>query len=158
MYYELAVRDRYISVNQCPQLDKLKIQRDGASKRDILSEEQYEKLWKYIQFNYITKKNNQKTRVNVLETRKIWKEFIFIMSNVVFRSKELLRIKMYEITDNPNWGSDKKATDCLMKVRSDNSKTGKARVCVAPVKKKIKRVIESYKKLAITRKPDDSLI
>ena len=157
MYNELAVRDRYIGVNQCPQLDKLKIQRDGTSKRDILSEEQYEKLWKYIQFNYITKKHNPKTRDNELETRKIWKEFIFIMSNVGFRSKELLGIKMYEITDNPNWDKEKQATDCLMKVRSDNSKTGKARVCVAPVKKRIERVIESYKKLGITHKPDDYL-
>ena len=67
------------------------------------------------------------------------------MSNVGFRSKELLGIKMYEITDNPNWDKEKQATDCLMKVRGYNSKTGKARGCFAPVKMRIERVIESYK-------------
>ena len=157
MYKDLAVRDRYISVNQCPQIDKLKVQRDLGSKRDILTEEQYEKLWKYIQFTYITKKHNPKTPDRELETRKIWKEFIFIMSNVGFRPKELLGIKMHEITDNPNWDSERKDTDYLMKVRSDNSKTGRARVCVAPVKKRIQRILASYVKLGITHQPDDYL-
>ena len=157
MYYQLALRDRYISESQLPQLDKLKLQRNVGSKRDILTEEQYEKLWKYIQYNYITKKHNPNKPDKELETRKIWKEFIFIMSNVGFRPKELLGIKMHEITNNPNWDSEKNETDCLMKVRSDNSKTGRARVCVAPVKKRIERILASYKKLGIEHQNNDFL-
>ena len=157
MYKDLALRDRYISESQLPQLDKLKLQRDSGSKRDILSEEQYEKLWKYIQYNYITKKHNPNKPEKELETRKIWKEFIFIMSNVGFRPKELLGIKMHEITDNPNWDSEKNETDCLMKVRSENSKTGRARVCVAPVKKRIERILAAYKKIGIEHQHDDYL-
>ncbi|WP_269615224.1 tyrosine-type recombinase/integrase [Prochlorococcus marinus] len=157
MYKDLALRDRYLSSNQLPQIDKLKVQRDLGSKRDILSEEQYEKLWKYIQFNYITKKHNPAKPTRELETRKIWKEFIFIMSNVGFRPKELLGIKIHEISNNPNWDSEKNETDCLMKVRRENSKTGRARVCVAPVRKRIERILAAYKKIGITHQPDDYL-
>lgn len=58
MYHRLAVRDKYISVNQIPEIDRVKVQLDDAYKRDILNEEQYERFWKYIQFRYITKKHN----------------------------------------------------------------------------------------------------
>ena len=157
MYRELAKRDRYISENQLPQIDKLKAQRDEGSKRDILNEEEYEKFWRYIQFNYITKKNNPNQTAEELEKRKIWKEFVFIMSNVGFRAKELIGIKMSEIMENPAWDSDRRETDLLMKVRKENSKTGRARVCVAPVKKRIQRILASYKKLGIVHEVDDFL-
>ena len=92
-----------------------------------------------------------------LEVRKIWKEFIFIMSNVGFRPKELLGIKISEITENPNWDEKRRETDLLIKVRKENSKTGRARVCVAPVKKRIERILASYQKLGIKHEPDDFL-
>ena len=79
------------------------------------------------------------------------------MSNVGFRSKELLGIQMKEITDNPNWDSKSREANVLMKVRKKNSKTGRSRVCVAPVKKRIKRIIESYAKLGIVHEPEDYL-
>ena len=39
----------------------------------------------------------------------------------------------------------------------ENSKTGKGRVCVAPVRKRINRIIASYKKLGVIHEPDDYL-
>ena len=164
MYHRLAVRDKYISVNQIPEIDRVKVQLDDSYKRDILNEEQYERLWKYIQFRYITKKHNAnlmnpsaKKGLKELEVRKIWKEFIFIIANVGFRSKELLGIKMNEIMENPNWDKDRRETDVLMKVRKENSKTGRARVCVAPVKKRIQRILACYKKLGISHEANDFL-
>jgi integrase len=64
---------------------------------------------------------------------------------------------MSEIMENPNWDSERRETDLLMKVRKENSKTGRARVCVAPVKKRIERILSSYKKIGIVHKPDDFL-
>ena len=164
MYHQLAVRDKYISVNQIPEIDRVKVQLDDSYKRDILNEEQYERLWKYIQFKYITKKHNPqlmnpsaKKGLKELEVRKIMKEFIFIISNVGFRPKELLGIKMHEIMENPNWDKARRETDLLMKVRKENSKTGRARVCVAPVKKRIQRILASYKKIGISHEADDFL-
>ena len=157
MYHQLAVRDKYISGNQVPEIDRVKMQVDEGYKRDVMNEEQYEKFWKFIQFNYITKKHNPLVDPKELEVRKIWKECIFIMSNVGFRPKELLGIKLYEITDNPNWDDKRRETDVLMKVRKENSKTGRARVCVAPVRKRIQRILKSYEKLGIVHQSDDFL-
>ncbi|WP_236072709.1 tyrosine-type recombinase/integrase [Prochlorococcus marinus] len=157
MYKELAVRDKYISASQVPEIDFIKTQKEEGYKRDIFTEEQYERLWRYIQFTYVTKKHNPERTAEQLEIRKIWKEFIFILSNVGFRPKELLGIRMHEITDNPNWDTKRRETDLLMKVCKENSKTGRARVCVAPVKKRIERVLDSYRKLGITHEPTDVL-
>jgi len=157
MYKDLALRDKYIGTANMPEIDYLRMQPEQGYKRDILSEEQYEKLWKYIQFNYITKKHNPDRTSEQLEIRKIWKEFIFIMSNVGFRPSELLGIRLFEITENPNWDAKRRETDLLMKVCKENSKTGRARVCVAPVKKRIQRVLDSYKKLGIIHLPTDVL-
>ena len=157
MYHRLAKRDKYISENQIPEIDRVKMQLDEGYKRDVMNEEQYEKFWRWIQYKYITKKHNPSKTDEELEVRKIWKEFIFIMSNVGFRPSELLGIKLYEITENPQWDDARNATDVLMKVRKENSKTGRARVCVAPVKKRIERVLESYKKIGIEHRPDDFL-
>lgn len=133
------------------------MQIDDTYKRDIMTEEEYERFWRYIQYDYITKKKNPLVDAKELEIRKIWKEFIFIMSNVGFRPKELCGIKISEITDNPSWDDKRRETDCLIKVRKENSKTGRARVCVAPVKKRIQRIIASYNKIGIVHQPDDFL-
>ena len=157
MYKELAVRDKYISINSIPQIDKVKMQRDNTSKRDVLTEEEYEKLWRYIQYTYITKKHNPNPKKWELEKRKIFKEFIFIMSNVGFRVKELIGMRMNDIMDNPKWDLERRETDVLMKVRRENSKTGKSRVCVAPVKKRLQRIIDAYEKIGIKHQPSDYL-
>ena len=157
MYRDLAIRDKYLSRDNFPEIDRLKMPRDGGHKRDILTEEQYERFWQYIQFRYITKKHNPNSNSEQIEKRKIWKEFIFILSNVGFRPNELLGIRMNEIMDNPQWDSKRRETDLLMKVRRDNSKTGKARVCVAPVRKRIDRILASYKKLGVQHESNDYL-
>ena len=79
------------------------------------------------------------------------------MSNVGFRSKELLGIRMNEITENEKWNDDKRKNHIVMKVRQDNSKTGKSRLCVAPVRHRIERIKAAYKKLGVKHKPDDYL-
>lgn len=43
MYLSVAVRNRYISRDQVPEIDRLKQQPDESYKRDILSLEQYKK-------------------------------------------------------------------------------------------------------------------
>jgi len=157
MYHQYAKRERYITANQIPEIDRLKAQKDQGYKRDIMDEEEYEKFWRWIQKNYITKKHNPLVDAKELEIRKIWKEFIFIMSNAGFRPKELLGIKINEITDNPRWDKESRSTNVIMKVRKENSKTGRGRNCVAPVRKRIERVLESYKKIGIKHEQDDYL-
>ena len=92
-----------------------------------------------------------------LEKRKIFKEFILIIAGVGFRTKELLGLKMNEISENEKWDKEKRKSHIVMKVRQSNSKTGKSRLCVAPVRQRVERIKAAYKKLGVVHKPDDYL-
>ena len=154
MYNQMGVRDKWMSANDVPQFDKLKEQKDEAYKRDILNEEEYEMLWRHMEYKYCKDKTENETE---LELRKIFKEFILIMAGCGNRPKELLGLKYKEISTNPNWDKETADTHILLKVRKENSKTGRGRVCVAPIKKRIDRIIGSYKKLGVTHEPEDYL-
>ena len=51
-YKDVAVRERYISKDNVPEIDKLAQQPDESYARDILSLEQYDKLWRYMEYKY----------------------------------------------------------------------------------------------------------
>ena len=158
MYHQLAVRDKYISADMIPQIDRLQYKVDDQFKRDIFRDlPQYEKYIWYLKRNYCTKKHNPDVAPEELEKRKIFTEFILILANAGFRPKELLGMKFGEVYDSPNFTEEEKETNIVMLVRRTNSKTGKERRVVAPVKKRIDRIVTAYKKLGITHEPDDFL-
>lgn len=154
MYHQLGVRDKWMSENEVPQFDRVKEQKDETYKRDIMNEDQYERFWRYVEYQYCRDKSENETE---LEIRKIWKEFIMIMANCGNRPKELLGLKYKEISSNPNWDKETTYSHIMIKIRKENSKTGKGRICVAPIKKRIDRIITSYKKLGIRHEPEDYL-
>jgi integrase len=154
MYQQLAVRDKWMNADNIPQFDKLKQQPDEGYKRDIMDEEQYEKFWKYMEYKYCRDGTEKEIE---LELRKIFKEFILIMANCGNRPKELLGLKYKEITSNSNWDKKTAETHIMMKIRKENSKTGRGRTCVSPIKKRIDRIIASYKRIGIVHEPDDFL-
>jgi integrase len=154
MYHQMAIRDKWMNADNMPQFDKIKYQADEGYKRDIMDEEQYEKFWKYMEYKYCRDKAAKEIE---LELRKIFKEFILIMANCGNRPKELLGLKYKEITSNPSWDKETANTHIMMKIRKENSKTGRGRICVSPIKKRIDRIISSYKKIGITHGPDDYL-
>ena len=155
MYNQLAVRDKYISADMIPQIDRLKYKVNDEYKRDIYTLEEYDKYIWHLKRNYCTKKHNPSVPPEELEKRKIFTEFILLMSNGGFSPKELLGLKFNEIYASPNWTKEQKELNVVIKVRRDNSKTGKERRVVCPVKKRIDRIIAAYKKLGITHEPND---
>ena len=158
MYHQLAVREKYISADLIPQIDRLKYKIDDQFKRDIFVDiDQYERYIFYLKRNYCTKKHNPSTPPEELEKRKIFTEFILLLSRGGNRPKELLGIKFNEIYASPRFTEEEKEKNVVMLVRRTNSKTGKERRVVAPVKKNIDRIISSYKKLGIKHEPDDFL-
>ena len=158
MYHQLAVRDRYVSEDRIPQIDRLKYQPNDAFKRDIFNDiKQYGDYIFYLNRVYTTKKHNPDVPPEELEKRKIFTQFILILANAGFRSKELLGIKRKEIYVSPKWNEDEKKEKVVMVVRADNSKTGKERRVVAPCAKHIRRIEQAYKKLGIIHEPDDYL-
>lgn len=163
MYHQLAVREKYISVDGIPQIDRIKYKVNDAFKRDIFRDlQQYNDYVFYLKRNYITKKHNpglciSKKGLKELECRKIFSEFTLILANAGFRPKELLGIKYKEIYSSPSFNEEEAKDNVVMVVRRDNSKTGKERRVVAPVKKRIDRIVAAYKKLGITHEPEDFL-
>ena len=99
MYNQIAVRERYISKDDIPQIDKTPYEVDESIKRDIPTNEEYEKYYKFLKRKYFTKKFNPLISPDELEKRKIFAEFILISANTGIRPKELLGLKKKEIKD-----------------------------------------------------------
>ena len=156
MYYQIA-KGNYLTESQIPVIDRIKQPPDDSFKRDVLTEEQYERFWKYLRHRYCAKKHNKEQPNAELLKRKIFTEFIMIIANVGFRSKELLGLKVGEISEGESWDEEKRKTNIVMKVRKENSKTGKGRLCVAPVKERVQKVIKHYKELGIKLDKTDYL-
>ena len=158
MYHQLAVREKYISVDDIIQIDRLKYKVNDEFKRDIFRLDEYDRYIHYLKRVYITKKHNPDKPAEELEKRKIFTEFILILSNAGFRPKEVLGMKFNEIYQSPSFTEEENKELVVMKVRRENSKTGKERRVVCKVKKRIDRIIASYNKLNIVHEPSDYLI
>ena len=155
MYHQVAVRDRYISKDQVPEIDRLKQAPDDSYKRDILSMEQYERLWKFMYYKWIPEKG-----ITPIEKQKrtIFYNVIGILYNTGLRPKELLGLKVLEITKNEADTKELQQTHLKIKIRASNSKTGKSRIIVSPIKKRVDRIKKAYKELGVEHLPQDNFI
>jgi len=149
MYNKIAVRDRYISLDGVPEMDRVKQPKDVGYKRDILTLDQYEVLWKYMEYKY-TRDKEQKPYE--LLKRIVFTKFQGILYNTGLRPKELLGVYWNEVT--PMEG-ELAETHMKIKVRAENAKTGKSRVVVAPIRKRIEKIRECYEKLGVDLTPKD---
>ena len=158
MYYQNALKQRYISQELIPNLERLKYEVDESIKRSIFDEDEYFRYEKYLRQNYCAKKYNPDIEESDLLVRKIKYYFLFIMSNCGCRSKELLTLKYSDISFNhPNWSKEMDDTCVEIYIRREVSKTGKSRKLVARVKKKLINLLETYKSLGIEHQPNDYL-
>ena len=66
-------------------------------------------------------------------------------------------LKVGEISEGESWDAEKRKTNVVMKVRKENSKTGKGRLCVAPVKERIEKIKKHYKDLGVKLDKTDYL-
>lgn len=154
MYKKIAIRQRYISMDSLPEIDRLEIQPDEGHKRDILTEGQYERYWNYLHFEYTRDKSATEEE---LIKRKVFQHFIGLLYQTGMRPKELLGLKLKEITTNARWSKEQQKTLAILRVRKENSKTGKGRNAVAPVRPKINAILTAYELLGFNHHPEDFL-
>jgi integrase len=152
MYKDIAVRERYISKDDVPEIDRLKEQPDEEFKRDVYSLEQYEKLWKFMEYKYTRDKS---VNAEELAIRKIFAKLIGIMMNGGFRVKEVRGLTWNEVYANPLDHAEKRKENVLIKVRASNSKNGKSRVVAAPVKKRFDIIKKMQVELGNSVEPTD---
>ena len=153
-YMQCGVRDRYISKDDVPEIDRLQESVDKAPKRDILTDKQYERLWRYCEYKYCLD-----TDIDEVERGKriIFTKTIGLLTNLGCRPKEMLGLRLNEIYPNPS-DKNKDSDILLVKIRADNSKTGKSRIIAAPIKKRIDIIKEQYKKLGKEHQQNDYLL
>jgi len=152
LYKDVAVRDRYIGKDDVPELDRLREQPDAGHKKDIFTLEQYEKLWKYLEYKYCKDKS-----ITDAERAKriVFTKLVGVMMNVGTRVKECLGLQWNEVYANPLDDAEKRKVNMLVKIRKENSKTGKARVVAAPIKRRIDIIKREQMKLGLECNPTD---
>ena len=155
-YKQVAIRDRYISLDQMPQIDRLTARPDeGRGTKDILELEEYETLYKYMRFKYtIDKSISEGERLK----RRMFSNVIGILANTGLRPKELLGLYWHEIKVNKNDSRRLQKSHRLITIRQDNSKTGRSRTVNAPVGERIDRIKSICKDLGCAIKLDDYFI
>lgn len=169
MYMNTALRDRLISLEQIPELDRLKESKDQSYKRDILSEQQYEKLWKYLEYTYMKGKkidadgNKVKDPLAHRDPNELLKRTIFTKAmgffyNTGLRPNEGLLLKWGDITEHTSGSDEERKANYVITVRPENAKTGKRRVIVVPVRKRLDIIRECYKKLGVSAGKDDYIL
>ena len=155
MFREVAVRDRYISKENVPEIDRLKEQPDERYKRDILTTEQYEHLNRFMWNNWARKKD-----VKPLERQKRLSFFytMGLLYNTGLRPKELLGLKVHEISAVETDDTEIKKTHLKVFIRATNSKTGRSRVVVAPIKNRVSKIKEAYRAMGVEHCTQDCLL
>ena len=153
MYQQVGVRDKFISLSLVPQLDYIKRPPSTQVKRDILSVEEYEKLVRYLRTNEYLKPEGS----SPLERckRSIFREWIGISYNTGMRPKELLGLKWGDVSINISDTKENQKIFRLLKVKSENSKTGKMRSVNGPVGRRLERLKKTYEDLGMTCNPDE---
>jgi len=154
-YRDVAVKERYISSDQMPDIDRLEVRTEEGHARDTLSLEQYEKLHKFIRNKYCKDKS-----VSAVERAKrvIFDKTIGILFNTGMRPKELLGLRVNEVYANPNDTPENQQVNVIIKVRASNSKTGRSRVIAAPVARRIEAIKQKQKELGVELQATDYLL
>ena len=152
MYRQIAIRDRYISADWMPQIDRIKEQPDERYKRDILELDEYDRLWKFMYHKWIREKD-----ITPVEkaTRIIFYNAIGILYNTGQRPRELLLMRMNDITEAEGQSEEIRKSFLRIHIRKENSKTGRSRTVVVPIKKRVKRILDAYKEIGIYHQPQD---
>ena len=152
-YKQVAIRDRFISIQQMPQIDRLTARpEEGRGTKDILELEEYEILYKYMRYHYT---NDKLASKDERLKRRHFANVIGVLANTGLRPKELLGLYWYEIKVNKNDSRRLQRSHRLLTIRQDNSKTGRSRTVNAPVGERIDRIKGIYKHLEFEVKPDD---
>ena len=152
-YSKVALRDKFVSIDQMPQIDRLTARPDeGRGTKDILELEEYETLYKYMRYKYTTDKTvSEQERLK----RRVFSNVVGILANTGLRPKELLGLYWHEIKVNKNDSRRLQRSHRLISIRQDNSKTGRSRTVNAPVGERIDRIKDIYKKMNFETNPDD---
>jgi hypothetical protein len=116
-FYKVGVRDRFVSSDKVPNIDRLKQQPDDRYKRDIMELDQYEKYWRYLEYKYQREKGLTDLEKN---RRIVFTKAIGILANTGLRPKELLGLRWIDISHYPNAENEDRKRIAVIHIRKEN--------------------------------------
>ena len=135
-----------------PQFKYLKVQKDSTPKRDVLTEEEYIAIRKWMQYKWVNEKG---ITLDEKLKRRQYGFYFTLHHQMGGRTKEMLGIKWGDIsvipTDKPE---DKKIRRAVF-ISAQNSKTGKSRSIVAPIASTLESMQKLYKSIGVECGKDD---
>lgn len=152
MYKDVGVTNKYISEDLVPKIKFLKNIPTNQTKRDILNVDEYERLVTYLRTNKFLKPEGS-TLLDQTR-RSIFREFIGISYNTGMRPSEILKLKWGDVSINITDTKENQKIYRILKVRTENSKTGRMRSVNGPVGRRLERLKETYEKLGFQCSPD----
>jgi integrase len=152
MYKDIAIERRYITQAESPIFKYLKVQKDASPKRDVLTEEEYTAIRRWIQYKWVNEKDvNNEEKIK----RRLYSLFFTIHHNTGCRCKEILGIRWRDInvisTDKPE---DKQIRRSI-NIDAENSKTGVGRKIVSPNAVQFEQIKKIYKSIGVECGRDD---
>ena len=152
MYGQVGVRDKFISQSLVPQMDYMKKPPSTQVKRDILNVDEYIRLVTYLRTNKYLKPEGS----SPLEQckRSIFREWIGITYSVGMRPSEVLGLKWGDVSVNVSDTEEQQKVFRILRVKSENSKTGRMRSVNGPVGRRLERLKKSYEKIGMECGPE----
>ena len=147
MYRDVAIDEKYITMGEFPIFKYLKVNKDTAPKRDILEQEEFHDLRRWMTNIWCREKNiDDIERVK----RYCFGLYLTIQYYGGFRNKECLGIRWGDIKTIKKSSKLEARFNRSIFIPAWNAKTGVSREVVAPVAMQFERLKEHYKKLGIT--------
>ena len=140
--YRFANDLNYITKSEIPNFKYLKVGRETAPKRDILTKEEKEKITRWIQYKYCNEKGiTKKEQIK----RRIFQQYWTMSHLMGTRPIEIIKMKWCDISINQKDDEFGKKFNRVIHIPSENSKTGKSRDIVAPIADNLKIIKKWYK-------------
>ena len=133
--YKFANDLNYITKSEIPNFKYLKVGRETAPKRDILTKEEKEKITRWIQYKYCNEKGI--TRKEQIK-RRIFQQYWTMSHLMGTRPIEIIKMKWCDISINQKDDEFGKKFNRVIHIPSENSKAGKSRDIVAPIADNLK--------------------
>ena len=146
MYRDVAIDEKYITMGEFPIFRYLKVNRDTKHKRDILEPQEFTELRKWM-----TNKWRREKDIDDLERlkRRVYGLYLTINYYTGCRNKEMLGIRWKNVSAIPTESKLNQRINRQIHIPAENSRTGRGRMCVAPVAIQFERIRCTIKKQAL---------
>ena len=117
--------------------------------------DQYDQFWKFLEYKYQREKG-----IDPIEKHRriIFTKFVGIMVNTGMRPNEFLTLKWKDISNYKSDDTKLQKKISVISIRSINSKTGRPRNIVAPVRRRFEVIKQAYKNIGAEPGPDDFVL